>query len=100
MSDPYLLLGVSRDADDAVIRAAYLAAVRECPPDRDAERFARLRRAYDAVASHRLRLAYELFDREPPTREQMLRMLESEFSPRRADLALLRRALKGGVDGR
>ena len=99
MSDPYHVLGVSREADDAAIRAAYLAAVRDCPPDRDAEGFARLRRAFEALATHRLRLARDLFDLEPPTRDDILHLLEGEFSPRRPDLALLMHVLKGS-DGR
>lgn len=100
MSDPYRVLGVSRDADDAAIRAAYLAAVRDCPPDRDADRFARLRKAFDAVATHRLRLARDLFDREPPTVDDVFHLLEEEFSPRRPDAASLLRLLKGRGDGR
>jgi curved DNA-binding protein CbpA len=99
MSDPYHLLGVSREADDAAIRAAYLAAVRDCPPDRDAERFARLRQAFEALATHRLRLAHDLFDLEPPTRDDILHLLEDEFSPRRPDLASLMQVLRGS-DGR
>ncbi|OGB30309.1 MAG: hypothetical protein A3F78_09275 [Burkholderiales bacterium RIFCSPLOWO2_12_FULL_61_40] len=100
MSDPYHVLGVARDADDAAIRAAYLAAVRLSPPDRDAERFAALRRAFDAVASHRLRLAHDLFDREPPTPDGLLHLLESQCVRRRPDAAGLLRVLKGGGDGR
>jgi curved DNA-binding protein CbpA len=100
MSDPYQLLGIARDADDAAVRAAYLAAVRLCPPDRDAERFAALRRAFDALASDRLRLAHDLFGKEPPTLNAMLHLLESQFSPRRPDVATLLRVLKGAGDGR
>ena len=51
MSNPYHLLDIDRDADDAAVRAAYLRAVQLCPPDRDAERFAALRRAFDALAT-------------------------------------------------
>lgn len=100
MSDPYQLLGIPRDADDGTVRAAYLAAVRISPPDRDAERFAALRRAYDAVATHRLRLAHDLFDPVPPTVEAVLHLLESGFSPRRPDAAALLRVLKDSRDGR
>ncbi|MCF8210913.1 MAG: hypothetical protein K9K38_16170 [Rhodoferax sp.] len=99
MSDPYQLLGISRSADDAAVRAAYLAAVRLWPPERDAERFAALRKAFDAVATARLRLAHDLFNREPPTPDGMLHLLETEFSPRRPSVATLQRVLKGGRDG-
>jgi curved DNA-binding protein CbpA len=100
MSDPYQLLGIVRDADDAAVRAAYLAAVRDCPPDRDAERFAALRRAFDALATHRLRLSNDLFSHVPPTMDDLLHRLETQFSPRRPDMATLLRVLKGGNDGR
>lgn len=100
MSNPYQLLGITRDADDATVRAAYLAAVRISPPDRDAERFAALRRAFDAVSTHRLRLSHDLFDTAPPTVEGALHLLESGFSPRRSDAATLLRVLKDSSDGR
>ena len=100
MTDPYRVLGVPRTADDATIRAAYLAAVRDCPPDRDAERFARLRSAYDAVATQRARLAHDLFDRAAPTADDVIQTLVEEFSPRRPDAAALLHLLKGGGDGR
>lgn len=97
MSDPYLVLGIARGADDAAVRAAYLAAVRLHPPERDAERFAAVRRAFEAVSSERLRLEYELFDREPPNLEGLLHMLQADFSPCRPDTASLLRVLKGGA---
>ena len=99
MSNPYQVLGIARDADDATVRAAYLRAVQHCPPDRDAERFAALRRAFDAVATHRLRVANDLFDKEPPTLESMIHFLESSLAPRRPDIATLLRVLKDGSNG-
>jgi curved DNA-binding protein CbpA len=97
MSDPYQVLGIARGADDAAVRAAYLAAVRLHPPERDAERFAAVRRAFDALASERLRQEHALFDREPPTLEGLLHRLEVDFSPRRPDAASLLTVLKGGA---
>lgn len=100
MTNPYQVLGVARDADDAAVRAAYLRAVQLSPPDRDAERFAALRRAFEALATHRSRLATDLFGKEPPTLEGILYLLESGLAPRRPDTATLLRVLKGGNDGR
>ncbi|WP_029528508.1 hypothetical protein [Polaromonas glacialis] len=100
MSDPYQVLGIADGADDAAVRAAYLAAVRLHPPERDAERFAAVRRAFDAVSSAPLRLEHELFNQEPPTLNGLLHLLQSDFSPRRPDTASLLRLLKGGPDGR
>ena len=100
MTDPYRLLGVARDADDAAIRAAYLVAVRDNPPERDAERFSRLRQAYDAVATQRARLAYDLFASEAPTVDDVLHLLEEGFTAHRPNMATLLQVLKGGNDGR
>lgn len=96
MSDPYQVLGIARDADDAAVRAAYLCAVRLHPPERDAERFAAVRKAFDAVSSAQLRAEHELFDREPPTLEGLLHRLQADFSPRHPDAETLLRVLKGG----
>lgn len=49
MSDPYDVLGLGADADEAEIRRRYLELVREFPPDRAPERFAEVRAAYDEV---------------------------------------------------
>ena len=95
MSDPYLVLGIARGADDAAVRAAYLAAVRRHPPERDAARFAAVHRAFEALSTERLRLEHELFAREPPNLEGVLHMLQADFSPRRADIDSLLRVLKG-----
>jgi curved DNA-binding protein CbpA len=67
MSDPYLILGLPPDADDAAVHAAYLAAVKSCPPERDPRRFESLRAAYEALRTRRDRLAQALFDTTPPT---------------------------------
>ncbi len=100
MSNPYHLLGIAQDADDATVRAAYLRAVQLCPPDRDAERFAALRRAFDALATQRQRIANALFDKEPPTLPALVHLLEGGLRPRRPNMATLLRVLKGGQDGR
>lgn len=60
--DPWAVLGVSSQAGDDEIRAAYLRGVKKHPPDRSPEQFERIRDAYDAL-------------RNPKGR--MLRMLES-----------------------
>ena len=62
MIDPYELLGLPRDADEAAIRARYLELVRESPPDRAPERFATIRAAYDEVRDPARRLESLLFD--------------------------------------
>jgi curved DNA-binding protein CbpA len=49
MSEAYDILGLTSDCNEAELRARYLQLVRESPPDRDPERFARIRAAYDEL---------------------------------------------------
>ena len=60
MRDPFTVLGVAEDADDAEIRRRYLALVRDFPPDRDPDRFREYRAAYDALSDERNRLETRL----------------------------------------
>ena len=62
MSDPYEILGISPAADEAQIRGRYLDLVREFPPDRDPERFAEIRAAFDELRNPLVRLQREIFD--------------------------------------
>lgn len=72
MRDPYLLLGVDDEADDATIADAYRQALRRFPPERDASMFQAIQAAYERIATRRQRLAHELFDTEPPTLADIL----------------------------
>ncbi|OAP45938.1 molecular chaperone DnaJ [Sinorhizobium saheli] len=51
MIDPYVLLGIERDADERAIRTAYRRAVKTAHPDRggDADQFGKLQAAYDLL---------------------------------------------------
>lgn len=93
MSDPYRILGVPVTADDEAIRAAYLAAIRDCPPERDRQRFERVRTAYEAIASVRGRLSHALFDKTVPSLEDVLDAVDTGFQPRRVNERRLRRVL-------
>jgi curved DNA-binding protein CbpA len=62
MADPYETLGLSRAAGDAEIRRRYLELVRQFPPEREAERFAAIRQAYDQLRDPVLRLRARLFE--------------------------------------
>src|SRR4249920_2129058 len=63
--NPFTVLGLEETADDDEVRAAYLAAVRRSPPDRDPEGFRRVREAYEAVRDEDRRLALRLFGPAP-----------------------------------
>lgn len=96
MSDPYLVLGVSEDADDTAIHAAYLQGIKRWPPDRDPVRFEALRAAYEAVRTRRDRLAQPLFDASPPTIGEILDKAAPAGEPRRPDAAQFAALLQGG----
>lgn len=81
MTDPYLLLGVPPDADDARIRAAYLAALRACPPERDPQRFEQIRAAYEAIGTAQARLEHEVFSTAAPTAADLLQACAAAWEP-------------------
>lgn len=72
MNDPYLVLGVTPDADDESIRRAWLDAVRRFPPERHPERFEAARAAYERIDTRRHRIAHELFDASAPDLETLI----------------------------
>jgi curved DNA-binding protein CbpA len=82
MSDPYQQLGVPPTADDDTIRAAYLGAIRACPPERDRQRFEQVRAAFEAIATERQRLAHALFDASAPTSRGVLERLSAGWKAR------------------
>jgi hypothetical protein len=49
IENPWLILGVSVQADDNQIRTAYLQKVKIYPPDRAPEQFERIRDAYEVL---------------------------------------------------
>lgn len=62
MSDPYETLGLKPGADEGAIRASYLALVRRFPPEREPERFAEIRTAYERLSNPTARVERQLFD--------------------------------------
>ena len=73
MNDPYAVLGVSHDADENAVRQRYLELVRAHPPERDPERFAEIREAYDQLRDPAVTLENRLFTLTSPwTLERLL----------------------------
>lgn len=93
MTDPYRILGVSVTADNEAIRAAYLAKIRDCPPERDCQRFEQVRAAYESIATIRGRLSHALFDKSIPTPDDVLDAVNADFQPQRIGERRLRRVL-------
>ena len=75
-ADPWAVLGISDDASDQDIRAAYLAKVREFPPDRAPEHFEEVRDAYDQLKDRRRRGARVLLHLNPD--ENLSRVLQHD----------------------
>ena len=73
--NPFAVLGLDEDASDAAVRAAYLAAVRAHPPDRDPAGFQHIREAYDAIRDEDRRLDLRLFG--PPPLDRLEALLEA-----------------------
>ncbi|MBI4871405.1 MAG: DnaJ domain-containing protein [Candidatus Riflebacteria bacterium] len=69
--DPWETLGVARESSPEEVRQAYLARVKESPPDRDPERFERVRDAYDVLRDprRRIRALLESIDLQKPLTE-------------------------------
>jgi curved DNA-binding protein CbpA len=59
------VLGVSENASDDEIRAAYLEKVKQYPPEREPEEFERVRDAYETLRDPRKRARDMLLAAEP-----------------------------------
>lgn len=79
--NPWSVLGVSLDADDAQVRAAYLAGVKRHPPDRDPDAFERIRDAYERLRDPSRRIALMLLQADPTA--PFVELLDGVPAPRR-----------------
>jgi curved DNA-binding protein CbpA len=64
--NPYLVLGVPRDADNACIRHAYLEAIKQATPESHPARFKALTAAYGKLKDESSRFHNELFSEDCP----------------------------------
>jgi len=63
--DPYRVLGLGPEAGDEQIRAAYLAKLKQFPPDRAPVEFEQVRDAYELLRDRRRRAQHTLFSVNP-----------------------------------
>ena len=85
--DPYEILGVPRSADDAEIRAAYLAGAKRFHPDvvgaeESGERMRELNLAYEVLKDPAMRAMYDVESQAgsgPEDLESAVRIWEAEF---------------------
>lgn len=72
MKTAFEILGVSEQTDDAAVKRAYLQKVKQYPPERAAEQFREIRRAYEALKDARSRIDYQLFHQPEADIDQLL----------------------------
>ncbi len=91
MSDPYSILDLPLDSTDETIRRRYLTLVRTHTPEREPERFAAIREAYDKLRDPISRLQYRLFEAgKDDTLEAILEDAKARISPCRVAVTTLR----------
>jgi curved DNA-binding protein CbpA len=69
--NPFEILGIPFDADDAAVRSAYLELVRRYPPERAPEKFKVINAAYQTLKDEKSRLHYHLFNRDSEIRSPL-----------------------------
>jgi curved DNA-binding protein CbpA len=79
--DPRNVLGVSPEAGDEEIRAAYLRKVKEYPPDRAPGEFEKVRDAYETLRDPRRRMRHLILSADP--KQPLASLLEDRGSERR-----------------
>ncbi|MES9901655.1 MAG: J domain-containing protein [Sedimenticola sp.] len=98
MQDPYLILNVPRVTTDEQVRQAYLAAIRHCPPDRDAAQFQSIQQAYEAIKCQRSRLRNSLFNIAMPAPDDLFiqALTQLDPAPPRPGIKLFQGVIKNG----
>ena len=82
-NDPHEILRVGREAGEEEIRQRYLELVRQFPPERDPQRFAEIRGAYDQLRDPVTHLDKRLFSLISPETLESLASGEQERAERR-----------------
>jgi len=90
VSDPYEVLGLGTDADEQAIRRRYLELVRQFPPEREPQRAAEIREAYDRIRDPVVNLENRLFSlTATQTFDGLLAELKPDVRERRIPTDLL-----------
>jgi curved DNA-binding protein CbpA len=81
MNDPWKTLGITPQATEDDIRAAYLRGVKEHPPERSPEEFERIRDAYELLRDPRRRMRDRIIGADPL--EPLVSVVKAHERPRR-----------------
>jgi curved DNA-binding protein CbpA len=90
-SDPYLVLGLERNASQPDIKQAYFELVRQYPPEKEPETFKTIRAAYEQLRTAAAQAETDLFLLQTPRDAQVLRIdpvFDLAFHPEDALIAL------------
>ncbi len=87
--DPFAVLGIGRDADDAAVKRAYFLQVRQHPPETEPERFEVIRAAYDKLRTAEGRARANLFTIQAPPPLPGRRRPSYDLGVHRSDLLRL-----------
>ncbi len=83
MTDPFTVLNVLESASEKEIKTAFLAKVREFPPERSPQQFQAIRDAYEVIKTEKLKLAYQLFHSPEIDGDTVYRSLLKQSRPGR-----------------
>ncbi len=98
MKSPYQILDVSEDADDALIKKAYLLKIKAHPPEHNQEMFLQIQNAYQTVKDTKSRARYALFNIESIELNEFLQAAFCENNIDRVEPGTLAQLLNQPVD--
>lgn len=87
--DPYVVLGLERQATAEEIKRAYFQCVRQFPPEQEPEKFQEIRRAYEHLRDPEQRSLTDLFLLQPPPDLPNRRRPKYDLSVHSEDIILL-----------
>ncbi len=93
MQDPYIVLGVARNADSDEIKAAWRRAAKSAHPDRNPDdpdaglRFSQIGRAYEVLKDPEKRLHYDLAHQAAQSRRKQQTFMEQRAQERARERA-------------
>jgi curved DNA-binding protein CbpA len=95
MQDDYAVLGLPSDSADETIRRRYLELVRQFPPERNPQKFAEVRAAYDRLKDLDTRLRFRLFEAgKTESIDALIEELSCRSPRRRVSLSTLLNVLR------
>ena len=100
-TDPYAVLALDKTANQAEIKRAYFALIRQYSPESDADNFKLIRAAYEKLKTTKRRAETDLFLLQPPPAWEPPASgpgLDAAFAPADALLALRRWGDVGRMD--